>query len=91
MILLTAVWDHAEDDDALYAFADRWIEKSKAASVAVGKDHQWLYINYAYTSQDPFAGYGEANQERLKTIQKAVDPQGVFASTGLARGYFKIN
>lgn len=91
VVLLTSVWDNAEDDASQYAFAERFVTRATQASVDAGKDHPWLYVNYAYTSQNPFASYGDENHARLKAIQKAVDPQGVFSSQGLSKGYFKLN
>ena len=45
-------------------------------------------MNYATLDQDVFAGYGEENHERLKRVQEAYDPEGVFKS--LQPGYFKL-
>ena len=90
VILLTVGWKHAEDDSILYAFAKRWIEKTKSETKDAGRDYRWMYINYANQQQDPFAGYGEANYQRLMEIQKNVDSMGIFSSRGLCRGYFKL-
>lgn len=89
-VLLTVLWDNAADDRRMYSFGNRWTERATAASKEAGKHNRWLYINYASKEQDPFAGYGEENVERLRSIQQNVDPQGVFTSTGLCRGYFKL-
>lgn len=71
-------------------FVNRWVERAEAATRDAGKYHPWLYINYASKKQDPFSGYGEENLQRLRTIQASVDANGVFSSTGLCRGYFKL-
>jgi FAD/FMN-containing dehydrogenase len=89
--LLTVQWSSAQDDQAVYDFADRFVARAKARTERAGKAHRWMYINYAKREQDPFGGYGEANLRRLKKIQRAADPEGVFTSTGLCRGYFKLN
>lgn len=73
------------------AFINRWIERATAATKNAAKDHRWRYINYASNQQDPFAGYGEQNVQRLRNIQKSVDPRGVFTSSGLCKGFFKLN
>ena len=73
------------------AYIDRWIEKATKATKDAGKYHPWRYINYASNRQDPFAGYGEQNVQRLRDIQKNVDPRGVFTSSGLCKGFFKLN
>jgi len=54
----------------------------------MGLDHPYIYQNYATKGQDVFAGYSVENQARLKSIQKEVDPEGVF--TRLQPGYFKL-
>ncbi|KAK1676120.1 hypothetical protein BDP55DRAFT_121273 [Colletotrichum godetiae] len=89
--LLTLGWSNSGDDAAMYAYADRVINRSKAEAESMGLLHPWLYINYANYNQDPFSGYGEKNKNRLREIQKAVDPRGIFTSHGLVRGSFKLN
>ena len=88
--LLTLGWSKSEDDDIMYAYADRWVNQAEAEAKAMGLLHPWLYINYANYNQDPFSGYGEVNQQRLQKVQRLVDPKGVFTSTGLCRGSFKL-
>ncbi|KAF7629349.1 FAD binding domain protein [Aspergillus flavus] len=88
--LLTVLWENADDDDRMNAFAQEWVKKSTATTKDAVKHHPWLYINYASTDQDPFVSYGEANLQKLRRIQRDIDPQGVFTSEGLCRGYFKL-
>ncbi|KAF9878171.1 FAD binding domain-containing protein [Colletotrichum karsti] len=88
--LLTLGWSNAEDDAAMYSYADRWVDRCASEANALGLLHPWVYINYANHNQDPFAGYGEANRLRLRRIQEAIDPRGVFTSQGLVRGSFKL-
>lgn len=90
VVLFNTRWDDEKDDDAINALANRWLERSLAATNDAGKTHPWLYINYASKAQDPFAGYGEANLRKLTAIQRAVDPNGIFTSKGLCRGNFKL-
>jgi hypothetical protein len=47
-------------------------------------------MNYAGAAQDVYAGYNPQNVARLKEIQKAIDPKGVFTSKGLCNVYFKL-
>ncbi|KPM46107.1 hypothetical protein AK830_g422 [Neonectria ditissima] len=88
--LLTLGWSYSDDDKAMYAYADRWVQKTKAEAEKMDLLHPWLYINHANHNQDPFSGYGEENKRTLQRIQKSVDPKGVFTSTGLCRGSFKV-
>ncbi|KAL1865059.1 hypothetical protein Daus18300_007406 [Diaporthe australafricana] len=48
----------------------------------------FVYLNYASSYQDPIASYGEENVQRLRSIAKAVDPNGVFQTQ--VPGGFKI-
>ncbi|KAJ5778582.1 hypothetical protein N7520_001828 [Penicillium odoratum] len=88
--LLTVKWINSQDDDAVNAFVQSWIERVKAATVQAESHYRWLYINYAYHQQDPFSGYGQHNKQRLVEVQKDIDQRGVFTSRGLCRGYFKL-
>ncbi|KAI3539721.1 FAD binding domain-containing protein [Colletotrichum filicis] len=89
--LLTLGWSNSGDDAAMYAYADRIINRGKAEAESMDLLHPWLYINYANNNQDPFTGYGEKNKRRLQEIQKSIDPRGIFTSKGLVRGSFKLN
>lgn len=67
------------------------VDGAFAASDARNATVEWIYANYAYETQKPYERYGEENYERLRQIQKEVDPNGVFTSTGLFPGGFKLN
>ncbi|KAI0156165.1 FAD binding domain protein [Pestalotiopsis sp. NC0098] len=88
--LLTVGWSNATDDADINSYADTWVERSKSAATDAGLLHPWLYINYAKGNQDPFSGYGDANKARLEKIQAEIDPDGIFTSSGLCRGSFKV-
>lgn len=90
LALLTFGWSNATDDAIMYAFAERWRSRAEAAAKEMGLWNRWLYINYCKEDQDPFAGYGEENETRLRKIQRDVDPEGIFTREGLNRGYFKL-
>lgn len=49
----------------------------------------WKYLNYADSYQNPLAGYGSANVEKIRAAAKNVDPEGVFQTR--APGGFKIS
>lgn len=83
-------WTTSELDSAAYALADSFIAEFRQAAEAVGAFHPFVYINYANKGQDVFAGYGKDNHERLVKIQRAIDPRGVFTSSGLWPGFFKV-
>lgn len=68
------------------------IERLNATANDLGVASRYKYINYASAAQadSVFAGYGDENLQRLRRIQKAVDPRGIFTSKGLWRGFFKL-
>lgn len=75
----------------MYAFADAWLAQTEAASRELGVFVPYRYMNHAFRSrQDVLGSYGEANLARLRSVQRAVDPAGVFTSKGLCTGYWKL-
>jgi hypothetical protein len=81
-------WDNGEDDEAVTAAVNRFIEKTLFLTKELGVHHPWIYSNYATKGQDVFAGFGDENRKRLKQIQKNYDPEGIFDR--LQPGYFKV-
>ncbi|ODM23738.1 hypothetical protein SI65_01327 [Aspergillus cristatus] len=92
IILISTVWSHRRDDAAVEKMTSNIIHRVEAAAKDLGVANRYLYINYASSPQADavFAGYGEKNVQRLKEVQRAVDPRGIFASKGLWRGFFKL-
>jgi hypothetical protein len=84
-------WSGAQNDAAAMAFGDAFITRFQAAAEELEVYHPYKYINYANKNQDPFSGYGQANRRRLTSIQKSVDPEGIFTSKGLWPGFFKLH
>ena len=90
MLALIAIsWTNSADDDRLYKFAKTLRDRSMAAAEAAGKANDYIYMNYGSPYQNVIAGYGVANQARLKAISKKYDPTGVFEI--LQPGYFKLD
>jgi FAD/FMN-containing dehydrogenase len=84
----SAMWtDSTHDDEVLKAYAN-WLSRATARAQEMGLRHRYLYTNYASQFQNPMAGYGTKNLERLKSIARKYDPEGVFQS--LQPGYFKL-
>ncbi|KAF9641043.1 FAD linked oxidase [Lasiodiplodia theobromae] len=92
VILISSGWSNAEGDDAVTAMTVNTVNRIQEAAEALGVSHPYLYVNYAMADQAEavFAGYGADNLQRLKQIQKSVDPQGVFTSQGLWTGFMKL-
>lgn len=83
-------WSNSTNDGAAYSFADRFIEDFRRAAERLDVLHPFIYINYANKGQDVFSGYGEENKKKLIAIQESIDPRGVFTSSGLWPGFFKV-
>ena len=92
VILISTTWSQNHDDTAVERMTANTIHRLKAAAEDLGIANRYLYINYASAAQvdDVFAGYGDENVQKLKKIQKAVDPRGIFTSHGLWKGFFKL-
>ena len=88
--LLSVTWPSNTDDRAAHALVTRFMEGFKRAAEELDVLHPFVYINYANKGDDVFAGYGEDNKKRLIAIQKNIDPYGIFTSSGLWRGFFKL-
>ncbi|KAJ5972724.1 FAD linked oxidase N-terminal [Penicillium vulpinum] len=92
IILLSTAWSDASDDAAVNRMTTDTIRRIKLAAQNMGVANRYMYINYASAEQasEVFSGYGTDNFQRLKDIQKSVDPRGIFTSQGLWRGFVKL-
>lgn len=92
VILISTAWSDANGDEAVEKMTENTISRIGEAAESLGVANRYLYINYASERQadEIFAGYGEENVQRLKQIQRAVDPRGVYTSKGLWRGFVKL-
>jgi hypothetical protein len=88
-VLVALKWSNSADDNRINKFAAKVKDRVLAVAVAKGKASNYLYMNYASPWQNVVAGYGAANQAKLKSISKKYDPTGVFEK--LQPGYFKLS
>ena len=65
------------------------MSRLEEAAEKLGVWHPYNYINYAEATQDVWSGYGDPSEPRK--VQKAVDPEGVFAKVGHGGGVFELN
>ncbi|KAI5918100.1 FAD-binding domain-containing protein [Camillea tinctor] len=82
-------WALQSDDKAVLNALNNIVSRAKSTSEERGLFHPFLYMNYASQWQDPIAGYGTENKEKLLKISKKYDPEGVFQK--LHPGYFKLH
>lgn len=88
--LFSLSWTDSSMDETAYSLAEDFIASFQKAAKSLNALHPFIYINYANKGQDVFEGYGEDNHKRLTEFQKALDPQGIFTSSGLWTGFFKV-
>jgi hypothetical protein len=88
IMLISCFWNNAADDDAVNQVMSNIMRDIKKASVELGVQNDWVYMNYASQFQDVIASYG-TSKEKLKTIAKKYDPKEVFQK--LQPGYFKLD
>ncbi|KAJ5094731.1 FAD-binding domain-containing protein [Penicillium angulare] len=92
IILISTAWSKKSDDVAVNQMTANVVKRLNATANDLGVANRYKYINYASAAQTSaiFPGYGNKNVERLVSIQKAVDPRGIFTSKGLWRGFVKL-
>lgn len=76
--LLAVTLTKEDDQPAVLALAEELVGKLEAYADSLGANKDWHYLNYAYKTQDPIAGYGEEAVAKIKAASAAYDPQGVF-------------
>lgn len=92
VVLISTAWSKKADDAAVNRMTNNVITRVNATAQDLGVASRFKYMNYASAAQtnSVFAGYGDENVQRLKSIQKTVDPRGIFTSKGLWRGFVKL-
>ena len=71
-------WQGEDNDDAVRAAPIATTEKWKELGGERGSYLPFLYMNDASRDQNPIAGYGASNVEKLKAASKKYDPVQVF-------------
>ncbi|KAI9682137.1 MAG: hypothetical protein M1817_000191 [Caeruleum heppii] len=89
LFLFYAQWDLAQDDAAIYKATTTMIDQINAAVKRLRTQNSFVYLNYAFPTQNPIGSYGPANVKLLQAASKKYDPQGVFQR--LVPGGFKIS
>lgn len=77
-----------EDQPAVLALAEEFVGKLEEYADSLGANKHWHYLNYAYKTQNPIAGYGDEAIAKIKAASASYDPDGVFQK--LRHSGFKI-
>ena len=88
MMAVQTQWSEARDDETIYCFSRRIVERSMEEAKRMKLHHRYMYMNYAAPEQDVFEGYEEENKKKLLDIQRKYDPEGLFVD--LQPGYFRL-
>lgn len=89
-VMLTLVqWDDAENDETFINANKQLIDDVIAHSRSVDKADDWLYLNYAWQTQDVLNSYGLDNVAKMRAASAKYDPDGVFQR--LVPGGFKLS
>lgn len=89
LIHIACLWKLQSDDDTIYTFVSKVLQRIKDEAKQRNKTSRFLYMNYASKFEDVIASYGEENQRRLKDVAAKYDPRRVFQE--LQPGYFKLD
>ncbi|KAI9847853.1 MAG: hypothetical protein M1837_001746 [Sclerophora amabilis] len=87
-LCMTIAWSLKKDDDAITAATTTFINDATKYAKERNLFNDYIYVNYALQSQDPYQSYGSENHARLKSISEIYDPDRVFQK--LVPGGFKL-
>lgn len=87
-VLLLAYWKNRSDDDTVIDFMKETLEKMRQDAASREKLVPFVYMNYAWTHQDPISSYGAENKRKLQQASKKYDPEGLFQNA--CPGGFKL-
>lgn len=71
-------WQRQEDDALFDEVGQSMIDELGAFAKSIGGLNEYVYLPYAYHTQNPLAGYGQENLQKLRQVAKKYDPRGVF-------------
>lgn len=78
----------AANDAVIQALSNGIMAKLTGFLKGAGALNEFQYLNYADGNQNPIAGYGTANVDKLIKVSRKYDRDGVFQN--LVRGGFKL-
>jgi len=88
LAFLSISWTDKADDEMVATQTKRFVQEVESVAQSMRLLHRWKYLNYAAEWQDPIAGYGKVNKEKLGAISRKYDSHGVFVRQ--VPGGFKV-
>lgn len=79
---------NAKDDGLFDRIGQATIQEINEYAQSIKKDNEYIYLDYAYQTQNPLRGYGPANLRKLREVGGKYDPAEVFQT--LVPGGFKL-
>lgn len=85
-VLLLTTWQNESDDGTVMGVMKGALENIKAESVSRNTSVDYVFMNYAFSFQDPISSYGSENKKKLQDVSKKYDPTGLFQN-GVPGGF----
>lgn len=82
-------WKEPSLDDQFHSWGLEFIDELNSFAESKDAGNPFIYLDYAYKSQDPLASYGEENLKKMKEVAKKYDPEEVFQI--MVPGGFKLS
>lgn len=83
-------WDKREEDSIFRTAGENMIAQLAAYAESIDGLNEYIYLDYADSTQNPLAGYGVKNLQKLKSVSEKYDPRGVF-QTAVPGGFKLVN
>ena len=87
-LVLNCGWSLEADDRRVLATGAKFLDEVDKMAACKGLSKTFRYLNDAAMDQRPIDSYGHENVQRLKSISKEYDPDGVFQK--LVKGGFRL-
>lgn len=75
---MTAAYADESDDALVEAAMNDIVDRQKALLASGGHLVDFVYLNYADVSQDPYSSWGADSVAQLQAVSNKYDPNGVF-------------
>ena len=86
---INLAWQRPQDDGLFDSVGQGMVDQLDAYARSIGAHNDYIYLDYAYETQNPLASYGPENLAKIRAAAAKYDPQGVFQY--MVPGGYKIN
>lgn len=78
VVLINPCWTKVADDERIISSVEALVAEFRRLASEKGLLHRYIFTNYAYHKDDVMAGYGEESLQRMRSVSKKYDPEGLF-------------